>query len=85
MLSVSACRDDIEQTSRAAGVKRFSRNSVAMNIAFASIIPSLILSNLTPMYAYRGLLIMLSPITALLQLNVRRCAALEKIDAALNI
>ena len=56
-----------------------------MDIAFASIIPTLIFSNLTPVYAYRGLLIMLPPITALLQLNVRRCAVLEKIDAALNI
>ena len=56
-----------------------------MNITSASIIPSLILSNLAPMYAYRGLLIMFPPITALLQLNVRRCAVLEKIDAALNI
>ena len=56
-----------------------------MNIAFVSIIPSLILSNLAPMYAYRGLLIMFSPTTALLQLNVRRCAVLEKIDAALNL
>jgi len=37
------------------------------------------------MYAYIGSLVVVSLMIALLQLNVRRCAPLEEIDAVLNL